>query len=48
MIAMSQALGYNFDPVQMKRGAYYPRGHFDTETALREIQQASLANKPSR
>jgi hypothetical protein len=39
MMAMSLALGYDFDPVQVRRGAYLPRGHFDTETTLREIQQ---------
>jgi hypothetical protein len=39
MMAMSRALGYDFDSVQVKRGAYLPQGHFDTEVALREIQQ---------
>ena len=31
LFAMSQDLGYTFDKVQLKRGAYYPQGHADIE-----------------
>src|SRR5260370_11858184 len=40
MFAMSQALGYDFDRVQIKRSAYYPIGHFNNETAQQHIQQS--------
>jgi hypothetical protein len=38
MFALSNALGYNFDKVQLKRGAYYPMGHGQTEELLKKIQ----------
>ena len=31
LYAMAQDLGYKFDKVQLKRGAYYPQGHADIE-----------------
>ena len=31
LYAMAQDLGYKFDKVQLKRGAYYPQGHVDIE-----------------
>lgn len=37
LAAMSGALGYNFNRVQLKRGGYYPQGHFDEAT-----EQANL------
>jgi hypothetical protein len=39
MYAMSQALKYDFDRVQLKRGVYYPRSQAENEAALRAIQQ---------
>ena len=39
MYAMSQALGYNFDKVQLRRGIYYPRSQAENEAAFRAIQQ---------
>lgn len=38
--AMSRALGYKFDRVQLKRGAYYPKAHGDEETAQRQIRDS--------
>ena len=32
VFAMSRDLGFKFDRVQLKRGAYYPKGHWDFET----------------
>jgi hypothetical protein len=40
LFAMSQHLGYAFDRVQLKRGAYYPRAHGDEETTQREIRDS--------
>jgi hypothetical protein len=34
LFAMSQALGYSFDEVQLKKGAYVPQAHADLETEL--------------
>ena|ERR1700761_5734385 len=34
--AMGLALGYNFNKVQLRRGGYYPQGHFD------EVQARSI------
>lgn len=39
MYALSRALRYKFDRVQLKRGIYYPRGHGEAEIAQRAIQQ---------
>ena len=33
MHALSSALGYKFDRVQLRRGAYYPQGHHEVEMA---------------
>jgi hypothetical protein len=35
--ALSQALGYRFDRVQLMRGVYYPRGHGEKEEIERRI-----------
>jgi hypothetical protein len=43
LFALSQALGFDFNKVELRRGIYYPRGHFDTENLLRGIQHG-LAN----
>jgi hypothetical protein len=37
MFTMSRALGYDFDRVQIMRGAYYPRGHGENEARQRNI-----------
>jgi len=39
---MSQALGYSFDRVQLRRGVYYPRGHGDNEVAQSKIREGVL------
>ncbi len=36
--AMGKALGYDFNKVQLKRGAYYPQGHADDSAAVRLIR----------
>lgn len=36
--AISRALGFQFDKVQLKRGVYYPIGHGQNEEAQRRIQ----------
>ena len=41
LYAMSQAFGYEFDKVQIKRGAYYPQAHQD-DAAARQIIRDSL------
>ena len=40
--AMSEALGYDFDKVQIKRGAYYPQGHHDDATARQIIRDGMV------
>ncbi len=40
--AMSEALDYEFDKVQIKRGAYYPQGHQDNETARQIIRDGMV------
>jgi hypothetical protein len=40
LFAISTALGFQFTKVELRRGIYYPRGHFELETA----QKAILAN----
>jgi len=37
VFSMSQALGYDFDRVQIMRGVYYPRGHGEIEERQRNI-----------
>ena len=37
MFAMSTALGFKFDRVQLSRGVYYPRGHGEIEERHRRI-----------
>ena len=37
MFEMSQALGFDFDRVQIMRGVYYPRGHGEVEERQRKI-----------
>jgi hypothetical protein len=37
MYSMSQALGYDFDRVQLKRGIYYARGQFETQQAQQTV-----------
>jgi hypothetical protein len=39
LLAMSKALGYGFDLVQLKRGIYYPVAHGEADLAQRVIQQ---------
>lgn len=36
--AIARALGYDFNKVQLKRGGYYPQGHFDELSAITEIR----------
>ena len=36
--AISKSLGYDFNKVQLKSGAYYPRAHADEKTALVAIR----------
>jgi hypothetical protein len=38
MYAMSTALGYSFDKVQLKRGAYYPVAHSEADLAQLSIR----------
>jgi hypothetical protein len=38
MYCMSKALGYDFDRVQLKRGAYYTRGQVEADQAQRALQ----------
>lgn len=38
LYAMAPVVRYSFDKVQLRRGIYYPKGHFEIETALRNIQ----------
>jgi hypothetical protein len=38
LAALSKALGYKFDKVHLRRGIYYPIGHFEIEATLRSIQ----------
>lgn len=38
--AMSKTLGYDFDKVQIKRGAYYPQGHQDDAYQRQIIREA--------
>ncbi|MFD0936772.1 DUF6680 family protein [Methylobacterium trifolii] len=40
--AMSQALGYDFDKVQIKRGAYYPQLHHDEALARQIIRDGMV------
>lgn len=40
--AMSGALGYDFDKVQIKRGAYYPQSHFDDLIARQIIREGMV------
>lgn len=40
--AMSVALGYDFDKVQIKRGAYYPQSHFDDLLARQIIRDGMV------
>jgi hypothetical protein len=40
MYNMSKALGYDFDRVQLKRGAYYTRGQVEADQAQRALQQS--------
>lgn len=40
LLAMSRALGYKFDRVHLKRGAYYPKAHGEEETAQRQIRDS--------
>jgi len=37
LMEMAQALGYDFDRVQIMRGIYYPRGHGELEERQRTI-----------
>jgi hypothetical protein len=43
LFALSQALRFSFTKVELKRGIYYPKGHFETENVLHAIQHG-LAN----
>lgn len=43
LYAMSRALGYNFDKVQLKRGSYSPRAHSDNEAAQIGIRDSLAA-----
>lgn len=40
---MAKSLGYNFDEVHLKRGAYIPKGHADYELDNDQIRQNLLA-----
>lgn len=42
LFEMSQALGFSFDKVQLRRGVYYPRGFGDNEIAQRNMQEGAL------
>ena len=37
---LSNALGYNFDKVELKRGGYYPQGQFDDVNARAIIRDS--------
>jgi hypothetical protein len=39
LLAMSNALGFRFTAVEIRRGVYYPKGHGDNEAASYAIQQ---------
>lgn len=39
---MAKSLGYNFDKVQLKKGAYYPRGHVDLESQQKYIRTSII------
>ena len=43
MYAMSQDIGYRFDRVQLKRGAYSPIAHGEIEAEETEIRKAMLS-----
>lgn len=38
--AMSQALGFRFDKVQLRRGVYQPQGHNNIEAAQQQIRDS--------
>ena len=41
--ALSRALGYDFDRVRLKRGAYYPRAHEDADKRREEFETALIS-----
>lgn len=43
LYAISQDLGYRFDRVQLKRGAYSPIAHGEIESELTELRKAGLS-----
>lgn len=40
--AMSKALGYNFDRVELRRGIYSPKAHGDAEVRQRQVENGVL------
>jgi hypothetical protein len=42
LYAMAENLGYRFDPMTLKRGAYYPRGWNEVEVELHALRKATL------
>jgi len=42
LFVMSQALGYTFDKVQLKKGAYTPQGHADLEFEQSMLRRGAL------
>jgi hypothetical protein len=44
LFEMSQALGYNFDKVLIKRNVYYPQGQWNTEQEIELIRKRCIRN----
>jgi hypothetical protein len=42
LYALSNALGYSFDRVQLRRGVYYPRAHGEAEERKRIFEEAII------
>ena len=42
LFVMSRALGYTFDKVQLKKGAYTPQGHADLEFEQSMLRRRAL------
>jgi hypothetical protein len=42
LFTMSRRLGYDFDKVQLKKGAYTPRGHADLEYEITLLRRGAL------
>ena len=42
LYAMADNLGYRFDPMTLKRGAYYPRGWQEVEAEQQKLRKAAL------